>query len=299
MLPGWLLHGAEGSNPPETLSTLIPPCGSEAPRQCRAFRGRVKHQNFLCCNMDSMVPLYIEVFIYWFCLLKFWIETIARWTPWLQMVKAGLFKGGQNGLEGRESRRLWIIKSSLRFPLLPFLKAPGDVWSSLPHCKVLQISTRSPSQHSVVWMEMWGNGYQKYCTLKLWWKSSTKKTTECQEKKCFSLWRSLAMSNSNSHFLWGINTYSTNFNDHSYFYFSSLNIFLSTLGGERGNTFHTDIPQIFCCQIWALQDFAALQTGSTKNCKAALGEQHCFSPVKSAIKPRWEGSYIHLEQCWL
>lgn len=87
------------------------------------------------------------------------------------------------------------------------------------------------------------------------------------------------MSNSNSHFLWGINTYSTNFNDHSYFYFRSLNIFLSTLGGERGSTFHTHIPQIFCCQIWALQDFAALQTGSTKNCTATLEEQHCFSPA--------------------
>lgn len=66
------------------------------------------------------------------------------------------------------------------------------------------------------------------------------------------------MSNSSSHFLWGINTYSTNFNDHSYFYFSNLNIFLSTLGGERGSAFHPAIPQIFCYLLWALQeDFAA------------------------------------------
>lgn len=79
------------------------------------------------------------------------------------------------------------------------------------------------------------------------------------------------MSNSSSHFLWGINTYSTNFNDHSYFYFSNLNIFLSTLGGERGSTFHPAIPQIFCCLLWALQeDFAAWQAGSTKDSRAAL-----------------------------
>lgn len=57
MSPDWLLHGAGGSNPPETLSTLIPPCRSEAPRQRCAFRDRVKHWKFLCCNLNSMVHL--------------------------------------------------------------------------------------------------------------------------------------------------------------------------------------------------------------------------------------------------
>lgn len=94
------------------------------------------------------------------------------------------------------------------------------------------------------------------------------------------------MSNSNSHFLWGINTYSTNFNDHSYFYFSSLNIFLSTLGGERGGAFHTAIPQIFCCLIWTLQeDFAALQAGSIKESRGALPETStvcCLLPNESS-----------------
>lgn len=129
MLPDWLLHGAGGSNPPETLSLSSHHVGQRP--QCSAFRDRVKHWKLLCCNLNSMVHLYFEVFIYWLCLLKFWIETTARWAPWLQMLKAGLFKSRQNGLEGNGSRRLWIIKSSLMFPLLPFLKP--QVMSEAPH----------------------------------------------------------------------------------------------------------------------------------------------------------------------
>lgn len=221
--------------------------------------------------------LYAAIWILW-CLCSFGVESFGfvysnseqrKWPGGLHLESWSLVKAGLLKEQAEEcgkkwywiSGRLQFIRSSLRSPMMLLPKAPRwflklfiPLWSASNFYQ-----GTSPSQHSVSWRETEGNLYLKYCTLKLWWKSSTKKTTDCQEKKQFPLWSSLAVSNSNTHFLWGINTYSTNFNDHSYFYLSSLNIFLSTLGGEGGGTFHTDIPQIFCGLIWALQGRFLLQ----------------------------------------
>lgn len=121
----------------------------------------------------------------------------------------------------------------------------------------------------------------KCCISKFCWESPSRKTSGCQKKQQFSLWSSLAMPNSNSHFFfffkWGINTFSTNFNDHSFFYSSGLNIFLLSLGGERARSFHAAGPQVYGCppdffhKIWAFQEeFAASQAGSTEESRTAF-----------------------------
>lgn len=267
MLPDGLLHGNRGCNPPEAVSTPIALWGwlQDFLRGC-TFSHRARHQTIICCNLNTLMPLQFWSWVFWLCLFKFWTEKMTRWAP------SGVMEPGQSRTAQRAGRRVWkkwdwisgrlqFIRSSLRSPMMLLPKAPR--WCLKLFIPLWSASNfnqgTSPSHHSVSWRETEGNLYLKYCTLKLWWKSSTKKTTDCQEKKQFPLWSSLAMSNSNTHFLWGINTYSTNFNDHSYFYLSSLNIFLSTLGGEGGGTFHTDIPQIFCGLIWALQGRFLLQ----------------------------------------